>query len=81
MEKKEKETGMRAFHKGVSARLVCVRVGIGWGGRRHSCMNIYLPNSTNKHIDPPSLYTVRHKKRQLALHLLRLARLKVVNGY
>lgn len=23
---------MRVFHKGVSARLVCVRVGIGWGG-------------------------------------------------
>lgn len=61
--------------------LLCV-----WGGAcGYSGMNIHLSHNTNKHIDPPLLYTVHYKKKrkkkQLALHLLRLARLKVVNGY
>lgn len=62
------------------ASFACMCVGV-LVGRGYSGMSIYLSHSTNKHIDPPLLYTVRHKKRQLALHLLRLAKLKVVNGY
>lgn len=51
------------------------------GACGYSAMDIHLSHRTNKHIDRPLLYTVGHKKRQLALHLLRLARLKVFNGY
>lgn len=65
---------------GVATSLVVCVGACGYSG-----MNIHLSHNTNKHIDSPLLYTVHYKKKrkkkQLALHLLRLARLKVVNGY